>query len=227
MVNKNTVTILTYLFVLSILLLTNVNSLYFDLEKNKETCFHEEFFNDTAAIIQYKPLKHYEKLRKEQLGFFEFTFKSKNEIRPPVTLYGDQIEGKVIFIIPESDSYEICVKAISDQEFLYESKGRTPMIKFSMTIDTNERAIDFPHDSLPNNIDMVTLDEKLRHLDRSVVNIIKQQDFGIENEERFTEFQKENNNSLLIITLAQIGIIIVVFLYTCLSLKSQIKYVIG
>jgi hypothetical protein len=215
------------IFIFIVLLLTTVNSLYFDLEKNKETCFHEEFFNDSAAIIQYKPLKSFEKLKKEPVGFFQFTFKSYNESKQPIILYGEEIEGKVIFIIPESDSYEICIKAISNQDIIYESKIRSPMIKFSLTIDTNERAIDFPHDSLPNNIHMVTIDEKLRHLDRSVTNIIKQQDFGLENEDRFTEFQKENNNTLLIITLIQIGLIIGVFLYTCLSLKSQVKYVIG
>lgn len=205
-------------------LLSTINALYFDLYTNRDSCFIEEFTDESVAIIQYRVMKDIDhSLFDRKLGFYRFTFKLHNDKIVKEEIIGEEVEGKIYYVIPTSDTYEICVRGIDVPALFNNEKS----IKFSISIDTNDSIVNLSHEQLPDNQQLKIIDDKVQHIQSKIVNINRLQMMSMNQEEDFSEFQTENSKLLMIMTLVQIGIILGLFLYTCVSLKSQVKNIMS
>lgn len=194
------------------------NSLFFDLFYSKETCFTDEFVNDSVVIIQFRPLASYDVNEEFKEGHYIFNIKNtENEILE--TLYGTKLEDKVFYIVKDTGSFNICVMG-NRKSKIYANNSS---IKFSLIIDTDDKIVNLPHDELPDNHHLNLLERKVHALSTKTLNIMKSQKSNMETEDEFSEFQIKNNETLFIMTMIQIAIIVLLFLYTCCSLRTSLR----
>ena len=209
--------------ILSILQLTK--QLYFDLFKDKETCFEDTLSKGSILIIQYKTLKVTDNNLYNKEGYYLFNLKDPLTNRLIDVLIGDYIyEGKVYFQVRTTDRYLICVIANINTMTSIEKS-----YKFNVIIATTEE-----YELIKINdseIADVQFFNQARNIIKSLydtTSIIEEfQNKDIENEEDFTNFQKSNNQLLLYIILAQIVLIVIIIIYSSCLLSTHIKRIVN
>ena len=218
------------LFIL--ILLNYTNSLYFDLLFDKETCFEDSFSKHSIILVEYKTLTVKDKNNINNDGYYDFKLKdhmTKRVIDSMKATYS--YEGKVYFTVPDTDKYLICVQGIiSSNGRESRSTNRKRSIKFNINISTTEekyKTTTLDHDELADEDFFKIVNNKIKALSDVTNNIEAFQQKDINDEEEFTNFQTNNNSTLLYIILLQIILILVIMIYSCLSLKVQIRKIIN
>lgn len=209
---------ITFIGIVVLCLFRAHHSLFFDLFHDYESCFTDEYASETIVIIQFRPFMHYDLNEELKEGHYTFNIKKSENNEIVQTLLGTKLEDKVFFIVKESGNYNICVKGNKASKLF----KQIHYIKFSLTIETDDKVVNLPHDDLPDNQNLGLLEKKVQILSIKTHNIIKSQQTNIEVEDKFSEFQLNNSHTLLIMTIVQIVIIVLLFLYTCTSLKNSL-----
>lgn len=218
-------------FLLNIVLLSikTTNSLYFDLFSNKETCFTDEFVSDSVVIIQYKLLDEYETVLEIEDGFFFFNIHAldlelyqqtgeENKIKTE-KLVGKMLEGKVYYVVPETNIYLICVKG-NNRSFIYRGNKS---VKFSISIDSNDKVVDLPHSEIPKNEHMKELEDNFIDINKKISNSMKIQKWGAQVEDEFSELQKSNTHALMFMTIIELILVIGMFVFSYFRLRKAIQ----
>lgn len=211
----------TKLLLIKIFLISNLKPLFFDLKKNTETCFAEELNEESIAIIQFKLMKVFAKTISSNNGYYKFHIRSTSDDKSNNKEFiANQIEGKIYYIVPKSDIYEICVIGLNES-IIYDSSNN--IAKLSISIDSNDSIGNLSHSDLPQNTDLQIVEERIQTVQGKISNVSKHQKRSIKLEEEFAHFQTHNSRILLIMSICQISIILLIFLYFTLYLRKQIK----
>ena len=136
--------IITFIILIIFNFTNKINTLYFDLHQYKETCFTDEFVEKSVAIIQYKVMDHYDTVYDTDGGYFHFTIQSldlvgsdeeynnlnesKNKKMRLDNLTGTELNGKLYYIIPNTNIYMICVKG-NKNSFLYRQENSIKFVE--------------------------------------------------------------------------------------------------
>ncbi len=205
-------------------LIDQTNTLYFDVNKYYETCIYNEFFHDTIVIINYDTLIIPENLKDEANGFYKIQIKSNDKSKIFDTQIMKTLKDKALFIVPDSNVYNICILALSYQKSLYDENNN---IKVSITLSTSDATPNLPHEKYPDNESHKLLDEIITTLHQSTDNIIKNNEFMMQNEETFSHFQEENGRMLILICLFQLILVVAIVVYSLCSLRSQLNKILN
>lgn len=209
--------------ILSILHFTK--QLYFDLFKDKETCFEDTLTRGSILIIQYKTLKVTDNNTYNKEGYYLFNLKDPLTERLIDVLIGDYIyEGKVYFQVRTTDRYLICAIANINTITSIEKS-----LKFNLIIATTEeyKSIKINESEIADASFFDQARNKIESLYDTTSIIQEFQNKDLENEEDFTNFQKNNNQLLLYIILAQIILILIIIIYSSCLLSTQIKKIVN
>lgn len=215
-----------------LILLNYISSLYFDLMFDTETCFEDSFSKYSIILIEYKTLIVNDKNDVNNDGYYDFKLKDPMTKRVIDSLKGTySYEGKVYFTVPDTEKYLICVQGITPSNSRESRKrNRKRSIKFNINISTTEvkyNSTTLDHDELADEDFFKIVNNKIKALSDVTNNIEEFQQKDINDEEEFTNFQTNNNSTLLYIILFQIILILLVMIYSCLSLKTQIRRIVN
>lgn len=206
-------------------LFSNVNSIYFDVRRNYETCIFNEFFTNTILIINYDTLiDDPESIKAEDKGLYQIQIKNNEKDKVFDKQIMKKLSDKVIFVVPESNVYNVCISAISKQKALYDDHN---FVKVSLALSSSDVTPNLPHEKYPDNESLRLLDEIIKTLHQSTDNIIKNNDFMMQNEEAFSHFQEENGRLLIMISLLQLLLVMAIVVYSLCSLKSQLNKILN
>jgi len=205
-------------------LINQADTLYFDVGKHYESCIHNEFFHDTIVIIQYDTLNIPDNIKEEANGFYKIQIKSDDNSKIFDKQIMKSLKDKALFIVPESNVYNICISALSSQKSLYDENNN---IKVSLTLSTSDPTPNPPYEKYPDNDSLKLLDEIIKALHQSTDNIIKNNEFMMQNEETFSHFQEENGRLLILIALSQLILVIAIVVYSLCSLRSQLNKILN
>jgi hypothetical protein len=199
--------------------LTNLNCIFFDLTSGLERCYVEELFSESTAIIQYKLFtfeKEGDKFIKENIeALYVRIYDEAGRTIQAHTM--KQYKDKFSFHSSGESYYKVCVEAVGGT---YDARGK---IFFKLKIASDN--MDEPDISKAIKTEDVNyLHEQLRSLIKKGDKIIKHQEFELVSEDNIAKLQMKDSRLYYGLTVLQIVVIGIVFLYNLYSFVKLIKY---
>lgn len=205
-------------FLLIFFRIQSIRTLYVIVSRLGENCFADEFAQNSVAIISYTTVHNHPINTEFEEGHFIFKLKNLDSSAPEEIIIAKKIEDKILYNVKEGGNFKLCVKG-NQSSPIY--KGTT-INYVSLIIENEFKEKELPLQNIPLNKDLEALEEKIKELGKEVSKVSRSQKSSLDSEEEFSAFQIQNANTLLLATIAEIAIIILLMLYTCISLKKSL-----
>lgn len=215
--------LLINIFIIVILSFSNkVSSFYINIYKIQRTCLYEQFIVETIGIVRFKPYKFLNN-PDPSIDFLNIEIMNYDQTKTYESLYSKKTESKIFFVVPETNTYTICIRALSHKNIYERSNNGKERLKYQISIESNESLSTFSYDEAGSSEEMRLINDNIKRIFLTMSSIESLSELEIEKEEEFSTFQNENNFYILVITIIQIMIILLIFIYTYCSLKSKIN----
>jgi hypothetical protein len=197
---------------LTLLTIGQIHTIYFDVQNGLERCYVEEFFQDSTALIKYKVFTHekdgenYIKQNLDSIFVNLYDEYGRKLASQKVTAHKDKFSVH----IAEDSYYRVCVEANGGS---YEARGKI-FVRIKIASDNMEE----PDISKAIKQDDVNnLHEELRGLIRKGDRVVKHQVIELTTEDGIAKLQMADWRLYFGLTVMQIVIIGLVFLYNVYS----------
>jgi uncharacterized protein YciU (UPF0263 family) len=192
--------------VIILILLMNINSLFFDLRSHSERCYIEQIFDDSIILIKYKIFtfeKDGENFIKSNIT--DFYLRVYNEAGQTIFAHTvKKFKDKVSFQSQQNSYHKICIEAIGGSQ---EARGK---IYFQLKISSEQKHKQF--EQTIKTEDIKNMHQELISIVKKGDKVIKRQENCLIDEDDIAKMQI--NDSKLYYSLSVLQVVIIGF--TCL-----------
>lgn len=195
-------------------LLISFNSLYFELIKENDTCFYDEYYTENIVVVVFNviginPEEKQENILLESIKIKLIRDESDSEVQ---SFSLNKISGKQTFHIKDNGMYRICAMNINPKLF----KNQI-FLKMQIESDiSGEKNVD---NALKHH-ELNPVTEKIDKIISRSKNIVEAQKQETEIEDSFSMIQMNYTWNFTIISIIQIFVVIFVGLYHIYSFRK-------
>ena len=197
-------------------LLSFTYSFYFEMGSLEKRCFYDEYYNEILIVMRYELLNNFSFLPEDNKTKFVVIMKNEDTDQEIESFRGKKIKEKFSYHLDQPMKVEFCL--YTDYDFFPNSNSSFDVLKVNFKLDTNEDEID--EENTVKNKDVENIDTNIRFINKTTTEIEAMIKSGDAAEKRFSEFQSQNSNWLVNITIAQIIFIIIIGIWQFFSLRS-------
>lgn len=206
------------LVIMNILCMINhSSSFYFNLSYKQKKCFYDEYYTDILVVLRSEVLNNFswvtEETKQKKLEI-EIIDEETNQIINK--FQQTKVNEKFSYHLEVPTKVMVCL--YSDYKAWF--KDANGPLFITLQIDTNQDEVE---EGALKNKDIIEFEKKIKIIKSQTNDIQHMQEFGMTKEEKFSQYQISNSNSIVNMTIIQIVIIIAIGIWQICFLKKHFE----